>query len=478
MKNNFSNDRILNLFEKVAAIPHGSGNMTDISNFIVNFAKENNLRYIKDDAQNVIVYKDATEGYENAEPVILQGHLDMVCQKTADSNFDFEKDGLELYIDGDFLKAKNTTLGADNGIAVAMILSVLERDDISHPQIEAVFTTDEEIGMIGASKLDFSCLKSKKMINLDSEEDHVITVSCAGGSDFKAYLPISYENVKGTKIEVTLKGLLGGHSGVEIDKGRINANRLAGRLLTSLSEVAEFDIVSINGGDKANAIPNLCKIEICTENKEKLTEICQNYLSEIKNEISSRESGFDWCVETGDFGNYNVFSKQLKNDVIYALTVSPNGILQMSAEIENLVETSLNLGILKTCEGKIFFHYALRSNKASALKFLDKKMELFFSKINCETESCGYYPPWEYKNDSTLRDVYLSAYIEKFGKEPKIEAIHAGLECSVFASRIKDLDCIAVGPTVYDVHTVNERMSISSTHNIYELLIDVLRKSL
>ena len=173
-----------------------------------------------------------------------------------------------------------------------------------------------------------------------------------------------------------------------------------------------------------------------------------------------------------------MFSKQLKNDVIYALTVSPNGILQMSAEIENLVETSLNLGILKTCEGKIFFHYALRSNKASALKFLDKKMELFFSKINCETESSGYYPPWEYKNDSTLRDVYLSAYIEKFGKEPKIEAIHAGLECSVFASRIKDLDCIAVGPTLYDVHTVNERMSISSTHNIYELLIDVLRKSL
>lgn len=478
MENIFSFDRILNLFEKVASIPHGSGNMTEISNFIVDFAKENKLQYIKDNAENVIVYKNGSQGYENAEPIILQGHLDMVCQKTADSTIDFEKDGLELYTDGDFLKAKNTTLGADNGIAVAMILSVLERDDICHPPIEAVFTTDEEIGMIGASKLDFSLLKSKRMINLDSEEDDVITVSCAGGSDFKAYLPIVNKNVKGTKIKVTLKGLLGGHSGVEIDKGRINANRLAGRLLTSLSEIVDFDIVSINGGNKANAIPNLCEIEFCTADKEKFSEIFQNYLSEIKNEISSRESGFDWCVETGDFGDYKVFSAELKKDVIYALTVSPNGILQMSAEIENLVETSLNLGILKTCEDKVFLHYALRSNKASALKFLDKKMELFFSKIQCETESGGYYPPWEYKNDSTLREIYLNAYIEKFGKEPKIEAIHAGLECSVFASRIKDIDCIAVGPTLYDVHTVNERMSISSAKDIYELLVNVLKKCL
>lgn len=476
MENKFSLDRILNLFKKVASIPHGSGNMAEISNFIVDFAKGNNLRYIKDDAENVIVYKNATKGYEASEPIILQGHLDMVCQKTADCNIDFRKDGLEIYTDGDFLKAKKTTLGADNGIAVAMILSILERDDICHPPIEAVFTTDEEIGMIGASKLDFSLLKSKRMINLDSEDDDVITVSCAGGSDFKAYLPISYNKVKGTKIKITLKGLLGGHSGVEIDKGRINANRLAGRLLTVLSEIVDFDIVSINGGDKANAIPNLCEIEFCTENEERFLEICQNYLSEIKTEISSRESGFDWCVEIGGFGECDAFSKELKNDIIYALTVSPNGILQMSAEIEGLVETSLNLGIFKTEMNKVFIHYALRSNKASALKFLDKKMRLFFLKIECETESGGYYPPWEYKSDSTLRDIYFKAYNERFNKAPKIEAIHAGLECSVFASKIKSLDCIAVGPTLYDVHTVKERMSISSTNDIYELLIDVLKK--
>lgn len=471
---NFKNKRVFEIFEEISSIPHGSGNMTAISNFVIDFAKKNGLKFVTDEAENVIVYKSATLGYENAEPVILQGHLDMVCQKTAESSFDFENDGLELFTDGDFIKAKDTTLGADNGIAAAMILAVLECNDLSHPAIEAVFTTDEEIGMIGASKLDVKNLKALRMINLDSEEDDVVTVSCAGGSDFKAVLPVNCVEKSGTEVTVTLKGLLGGHSGVEIDKGRINANRLAGRLLCLLSDKPDFEIVSINGGDKANAIPNLCEIKFCCENAENFKNICEEYLKEIKTEITARESGFEPTVKIGNFGEYKVYDSTLKNDIIYVLTASPNGILQMSAEIENLVETSLNLGILKAEQDRIIIHYALRSNKSSALKFLSKKMELFFSKVNCKTESFGYYPPWEYRENSAIRDIYVKAYKEKFGVSPKIEAIHAGLECSVFSSSIENLDCIAVGPTLYDVHTVNEKMSITSAENIYSLLLKVL----
>lgn len=479
MKNyKFKYKRVFEIFEEISKIPHGSGNMTAISNYVIDFAKRNGLEYVTDEAENVIVYKKASKGYENAETIILQGHLDMVCQKTADSQIDFEKDGLEIYVDGDYIKAKNTTLGADNGIAAAMIMAVLESKDIAHPAIEAVFTTDEEIGMIGASKLDVGNLKSKRMINLDSEEDEVVTVSCAGGSDFVSRLPISCNKKAGTEVKVTLKGLLGGHSGVEIDKGRINANRLAGRLLCFLSEKTDYEIIGINGGDKANAIPNLCEIRFCVENPTEFKCICEDYLKEVKAEISAREKGFAPTVEIGESGEYDVFCDTLKDDIIYVLTVTPNGILQMSAEIENLVETSLNLGILKTEEKQIVIHYALRSNKASALKFLDLKMKLFFSKINCTTESFGYYPPWEYRENSPLREIYVTAYKDKFGTEPKIEAIHAGLECSVFSSAIKNIDCIAVGPNLFDVHTVNERMDIMSVENMYELLLEVLKKCL
>lgn len=471
---NFKYKRVFEIFSEISAIPHGSGNMTEISNYIVDFARSNGLRYIKDNANNVIIYKEATNGFENAEPVILQGHLDMVCQKTAESEFDFLKDGLELFVDGDFLKAKDTTLGADNGIATAMIMAVLENNEISHPYIEAVFTTDEEIGMIGASKLDVTLLRSKRMINLDSEEDDVVTVSCAGGSDFRAIFDVSRERVFGFEVTVTLKGLLGGHSGVEINKGRVNANILAGRLLGFLSEKTEFEIISINGGDKPNAIPNLCVIKLCSKKTEELKAICESYLNEIKAEISARENKFEFSVETGNNGEFEVFTNKLKKDIIYVLNTTPNGVLQMSAEIDALVETSLNLGILKTDTAEIIMHYALRSNKASALSFLNLKMKIFFSVTDCKVEEFGYYPPWEYCENSKLREIYCKTYNELLGKQPKIEAIHAGLECAVFSSSIKGLDCIAVGPSLYDVHTVNEKMSISSAEQMYGLLLRVL----
>ncbi len=471
---NFKYKRVFEIFSEISAIPHGSGNMDAISDYVVGFARRNGLKFIKDSANNVIVYKSATSGFEKAEPIILQGHLDMVCQKTAESDIDFLKDGLKLFIDGDFIKARGTTLGADNGIAAAMIMAILESNDISHPYIEAVFTTDEEIGMIGASKLDVTALHSKRMINLDSEEDDVVTVSCAGGSDFRAVFPISREKSSGYEVTVTLKGLLGGHSGVEINKGRVNANILAGRLLGFLSEKTEFQIIGINGGDKPNAIPNLCIIKFCCKNAAEFKSVCEGYLNEIKAEIKFRENTFEFFVETGNSGEFEVFTNNLKNDIIYVLNTTPNGVLDMSAEIDSLVETSLNLGILKTDESKVMMHYALRSNKASALSSLNRKMKIFFAVTDCKIEEFGYYPPWEYNDNSKLREIYCKTYNEILGKQPKIEAIHAGLECAVFSSSIKGLDCIAVGPSLFDVHTVNEKMSISSAEQTYGLLIKVL----
>lgn len=467
---------VFKYFEEICGIPHGSENMDAISEYCVKFAENHSLKFIRDDANNVIIFKPATTGYEKSEPIILQGHLDMVCQKTEDSNIDFINDGLDLYIDGDFVKAKNTTLGADNGIAVAMILAILESDSLCHPEIQAVFTTDEEIGMIGAGKLDTGVLTAKKMINLDAEEDDAITVSCAGGSDFKAVIPLNRIKKSGTKITVTLKGLKGGHSGMEIDKGRVNADILAGRFLNHMFSISEFDIIAINGGDKGNAIPNLCKIELCVNNADTFTKNAEMYLDILKKEIGEREKGFSPIIEIGEKAEYDVLHPEIRDKIIFTLLCLPNGIVEMSAEIKGLVETSLNLGMLNTESDKTTLLFTLRSNKKSALRFLEEKLKTFFGAIPCKIYTSGHYPPWEFKENSTLQALYKETYKEICGFEPKVEAIHAGLECGIFTSAIKGLDCIAVGPALHDVHTVNEKLCISSVEKIFNVLISLLEK--
>ncbi len=466
---------VFKYFEEISNIPHGSGDMDKISLYCVNFAKQNDLRYIADDAKNVIIFKDGTSGYELAEPVILQGHLDMVCQKEENKNIDFENDGIEIIKDGDFLKANGTTLGADNGIALAMILSILESKDLSHPPIEAVFTTDEEIGMIGASKLDVSYLKSKRMINIDAEVGDTVTVSCAGGSDIKASLPFSRKSVNGTKISVSVKGLQGGHSGVEIDKGRINASILMGRILNHIKE-HDFDIISINGGTKANAIPVSCTAELVAQSEEMLKDALHDYFSVIKDELKDREENVYLEINAQNTGAFDVLDKTAKEKLIYMLLTTPNGVIDMSKSIKGLVETSLNLGILETKSDTVLFHYALRSNKKSALDFLEQKMLCFGEYNGAKTEKSGRYEPWEYRENSKLRDIYVEEFKKMTGIQPKIEALHAGLECAVFSASIKDLDCIAIGPDMFDVHTTKERLSISSAKTIFELLCVILEK--
>lgn len=468
--------RVFYYFEEISQIPRGSGNMDAISSYCMEFARTHNLKAFRDDANNVVIFKKASAGYESAEPVILQGHLDMVCQKEETCNIDFEKDGLSLYVDGNFLKADGTTLGADNGIAVAMILAILESDTIVHPPIEALFTTDEEIGMIGASAFSTDCLHGKRMFNLDSEEPGMATVSCAGGSDLQVTLPVVRKTISGEKVTINLKGLQGGHSGVLIGEGRVNADILAGRVLQYAKQFADFELISINGGDKGNAIPLACTIEVLVQDAETFTASMEEYFATIQKEIAQREPNFAPTITRNGIGEYAVLDADSRDKLIYMLLCAPNGVMDMSAEIENLVETSLNLGILKTEPDSVFMHFTLRSNKKSALEFLEQKLKAFLEFAGGSVKTFGHYPPWEFKENSTLQKIYKETFREMFGYEPAITAIHAGLECGVFSGKIDGLDCISIGPEMYDVHTTGERLSISSTEETYSLLLKLLEQ--
>lgn len=468
--------RVFELFEELSKIPRGSGNRAAIAAFCADFAKKHSLRYVVDDAKNVIIYKEASRGYENAEPVILQGHLDMVCQKTVASPIDFLTDGIELVREGDTLCANGTTLGADNGIAVAMVLSILERNDLSHPPLEAVFTADEEIGMLGALELDTSLLTAKRLINLDSEEDDTVTVSCAGGSDFKAFMSLKRQSKTTNVVKISLSGLKGGHSGVEIASHRVNAATLSGRLLSYLATKVDFDLVSINSGTKANAIPCAAEIILATAQPQELAAFAHKYLDEIRAEIAHKEPDFTAEIIEETKVECLIIDKEVEKQLIFALTCTPCGVMEMSAEIEGLVETSLNLGILSTDGDEAVLCYALRSNKASALAALEQKMKTFYSLLDVTVSTSGHYPPWEFKKDSRLTEMYVETYRELVGNAPKVEAIHAGLECAVFSAAIEGVDCIAIGPNVFDAHTVKERLEISSAETVYDLLLRLLEK--
>lgn len=476
LKLNTIESKVFKYFQNICNIPHGSGNRVPIADFCETFAKKRGLKYIRDNENNVIIFKNGQLGGENAKPIILQGHLDMVCQASDNKQIDFLTQPITITRDEDFIKADDTTLGADNGIAVAYIMAILDSTNICHPPIEAIFTADEEIGLLGANALDTSVLKSKRMINLDSETEDVLTVSCAGGQDVILKSEYTTTTCKGTKITLKISGLLGGHSGVEIDKGRTNANVLMGKILNSFNNKFEYELISINGGKKPNAIPDSCVAEICTSDKndvfQSLTDDEQLYFIDIQ----KSEPDFKIEVYPSEQAECTCFDTSTKENILGLLQNVPDGVIKMSEEIDGLVETSLNLGILSTEQGVVKLHYALRSNKETKLKDLAKQVLNIGDKYNTHGDVSGFYPPWEFKADSPLRELYKECYKEYFGKEIKVEAIHAGLECAVFSSTIKDLDCISVGPNIYDVHTPSEKLSISSAVSTFNLLLNVLKK--
>lgn len=483
--------KVFEYFEEICAIPHGSRDTLKISNYCVDFAKEHGLRYIQDEFNNIVIYKQGTKGYEDSKPVILQGHLDMVCEKENDCNIDFAKDGLDIYVDGDFVKAKGTTLGGDDGIAVAMALAILNSDEIPHPPIEAVFTVDEEIGMLGASAFDYSVLDGRIMLNIDSEEEGQLLVSCAGGVTATCHLPIQYEEVEGIKVTIKVTGLMGGHSGVEIDKGRGNANRILGRVLYDLKAEFDFNIISVNGGLKDNAIPREAIAEVIVKNTgdklsgvrfdmiyEKLQKYILDYSEILENEYRQTDSDVKVVVEnyTEIVSKTKAFTTESSKKVISSLVNLPGGIEKMSRDIEGLVQTSLNMGILKTNEDEVIFSFCVRSSVESEKVELVQRLKCLMEMLSGNVECRGDYPAWEYKEDSALRELMVKVYKELYNEEPMVDAMHAGVECGLFAGNLSGLDCVSFGPDIFDIHTPKERLSISSVERTWEFLLTVLKR--
>jgi len=470
---NYQPATVLKYFEELCSIPHGSNHCCQVAEWLVSFAVNHGLKNIRDSADNVIIFKSASLGYESAESIILQAHTDMVCEKLQDIKFDFTKDSLKLAIDGDFVKATGTTLGADDGIGVAMILAVLSDKNLSHPDIEAVFTSDEEIGMIGAAALDASVLKSKKMINLDCEDEGVFYVGCAGGNVTKNTLPINREAYHGSYIKITVTGLNGGHSGVDIDKGRANSNVLITRLLAVVNKEVDMRIVSVNGGNKDNAIACHSEAIIAVDDENAFGRIFSKFADDIKSEYKSTEKTLNLFYENSEASL--PMDKESTQKVLCLLSLSPDGIQAMSNDIPGLVETSLNLGILTTSRDEIALSHCVRSGIESQKNMLVDRLSLLSSFIGGSTEISGDYPAWEYNPASKLRILASDVYKSLYNKDPHIATIHAGLECGTLSSKISGLDCISIGPTISDVHTPRERFHISSLERTWKMLVEILK---
>lgn len=468
--------KVFKFFEEICGIPHGSGNVKQISDYLVDFAKERNLKYRQDEKYNVIIWKDGSKGYENSAPVILQGHIDMVAVKTDDCEKDLEKEGLDLEINGDLISAKGTSLGGDNGIAVAYSMAILDDDAIAHPPVEAVFTVDEEIGMLGADALDTSDLKGRLFMNMDSEDEGVFTVSCAGGATATCNIPYKTEPINAPVIEIRMDGFLGGHSGVEIDKGRVNANCAMGRILLNLFQNVGMRIVTVNGGEKDNAIAKFSEaaIVVLPETVEKAKQIINDTFNEIKEEYGSVEKDAKIAINVMEPELVEAFSDAATLATIITLVNMPYGIQRMNPDMKDMVQTSLNLGILRTEGDKVVMSFCVRSSSETEKKFLIDKISSLTEIFGGHVDITGRYPGWEYKADSKLRDVMVQAYKDLYGNEPVVEGIHAGLECGIFASKLPGLDAVSFGPQMSDIHTTNEVLSISSTKRTWELVLKTL----
>lgn len=462
--------QVMKYFEDICSIPHGSGNTKAVSSYCAAYARAHGFDYRTDDMNNIIIFCPASDGYENAPTMIIQGHLDMVCEKENGSDFDFQNDALKLYAQGDYIAADGTTLGGDDGIAIAMALALMD-SDAPHPKIEAVFTVDEEIGMLGAASIDTSALSGKYLLNIDSENEGVLTVSCAGGSCTSCIIPVQYEKRTGNIYKITIDGLIGGHSGVEADKGRANANILMGRLLHGLFKAEGLLISELEGGMKDNAIPvSASAVIMCGGN---LPEIIEKYRGIFANEYKVSENIIK--ISAKPLGKYerSVLSPKCTEKILSFLISVPNGIINMSREIDGLVQTSLNLGILRLNSNALSASFSVRSSIDSEKDLLNMRLEAISAAFGGVTEISGAYPAWEYNGSSRLRALMTSIFRRQYNREPRLEAIHAGLECGIFCGKLKGLDCVSFGPDILDIHTPRERLSISSVQRVWEYLKEI-----
>lgn len=469
--------KVFEIFEQIASIPHGSYNIDAISDWIVSFAKDHDLKYIQDADKNVIVIRDASAGYEDVPTLMLQGHIDMVCAKDQGVEFDFTKDPLDLYIDGDFLKARGTTLGADDGVFVAYALAILTDPDIKLGKIEGVFTVNEEVGLLGAASIDENNLTGKYMINIDSCEENSIIVSCAGGQDAEIQIAYNTEECLEPVYKIDISGLSGGHSGEQINQGLANANKVLIQVLSEINNSFDLKLSKLEGGVADNVIPSHAEalIHLSESQYNIVSDLIKSLNTSLKNEYKNTDGNIQISLFPSNEAAISVFEKDAVNKILIFVNTAPNGVVKMSEDIEGLVETSLNLGIISTEEDYVSFIYSMRSSIDSDKQALFDKLTDIAVSCDAVVENLGGYPGWEFKKESVLRPIFEKVFENTYNKKLKVEAIHAGLECGIFAGKINNLDCVSMGPDVFDLHTTTERLSISSAKRTYEFLINVLK---
>ena len=468
---------VFGFFEEIAQIPHGSYNLEMIRDYLIKFAEDRHIDYIADEFGNVVYKKPATPGYEDQPGVVIQGHMDMVAVCEDGYGIDMKTMPLDLFTDGDLIGAHHTSLGGDDGIAVAMALAVLD-SDIPHPALEVVITANEETGMEGASGFDIANISGRRLLNLDSEDEGIFTVGCAGGARVVCYLPADNAVPAGndiTTLEIRISGLNGGHSGTMIHLGRGNASKLMARVLSTASADSPSAVINnITGGVADNAIATACTANISMPSSEvqAFTETCLKEADKIKDEYSVKDPGFTIQI-----------SENVRKDQAIAISMKtaarfinalPQGVISMSSEAEGLVETSLNLGILKIDDNRIHAEFAVRSSINSARDALVRRLIDLTEGFGGNNKVTGVYPGWKYLSDSPLRDKMVRVFRDMYNREPKIEAIHAGLECGWFASKANGFDIVSLGPDMHDIHSINERLSISSTASVYSYLLALL----
>ncbi len=488
---NLEPKEVFGFFEKICSIPHGSGNVEKISNYLVDFARERNLEVTQDAELNVIIKAPGSKGYEDREPVILQGHMDMVAVSEEGADIDMKTQGLKTMTDGEFVWAEGTSLGGDDGIAVAYCLALLDSNNIPHPPLEVVITTNEETGMYGAAAIDLSGLRGRKMINIDNEEEGVFITSCAGGARVYSELPVARKNVSGIPLAIQVSGLLGGHSGEMIKLGRGNACHILARTLFEAGNVTEFYMDSIEGGVADNAIPSFAKALVLVPKAgiEGFLDSISKTTTDISGELEGKDpdilvtaNGYDTCQKellnklcSWEETTAEAIDADGTKKLLSLICTMPDGVQTMSAQVEGLVETSLNLGIVKTTKEAVTLEHSVRSSVESAKAYLIKRLKLISEVHGAKVTVSGPYPGWKYRPKSELRDHMVNVYRELYGKEPQLMAIHAGLECGILSDKIEDLDCISIGPDMQDIHSPKEKLSVKSTANVWEYLKAVLR---